>query len=226
MKAERKEIKTPITVMVGTRLLEENDRLAAANRQAFSQRGLCCLNLISSPGSGKTTLLVETIRALEGNLRVAVIEGDQHTDHDARMIASTGAEVVQINTGQACHLDAGMVATAAERLDMEGADLLIIENVGNLICPAEYDLGEDAKVVLMSVTEGEEKPVKYPLIFHLASAVVLTKCDLLPHLRFDMSTCLANIRQVNPQAAILQTSAFQPDGLRDWLAWIEKQVRQ
>lgn len=216
---------SPLTIQVETHLLQENMRLAAENRREFSRRGICMLNLVSSPGSGKTTLLVETIRALQGRLRCAVIEGDQQTDHDARLVAETGAAVVQVNTGQACHLDAGMVARAAANLDLEGVDLLIVENVGNLICPAEYDLGEDAKVVLMSVTEGEEKPLKYPLIFHLASAVVLTKCDLLPFLRFDLNACLGNIRQVNPRAAILQTSAYLPGQNQAWLDWLEEQVR-
>ena len=226
MGAEKPGRKDPITISVEARLLGENDRLAARNRQAFAERGLCCLNLVSSPGSGKTTLLVETIRALEGRLRCAVIEGDQQTDYDARRIAETGAAVVQVNTGQACHLDAGLVAGAAARLELAGIDLLLIENVGNLICPAEYDLGEDAKVVVMSVTEGEEKPLKYPLIFHLSSAVVLTKCDLLPSLRFDLETCRANIRQINPKAPILETSAYNPSTLEKWLAWLESQVRQ
>jgi hydrogenase nickel incorporation protein HypB len=218
--------KTPITVTVESRLLGENDRLAAQNHQLFTRLGLCPLNLISSPGSGKTTLLVETIRGLQGRLRCAVIEGDQQTDYDARRIAETGAAVVQINTGQACHLDAGLVASAVERLDLKEVDLLVIENVGNLICPAEYDLGEAAKVVVMSVTEGEEKPLKYPLIFHLASAVVLTKCDLLPALRFDLKTCLSNIRQVNPNAPILQTSAYAPESLESWMTWLESQTQK
>lgn len=219
-----RKVPIPITVTVEARLLGENDRLAADNRQSFTRQGLYTLNLVSSPGSGKTSLLVESIRLLEDRLRWAVIEGDQQTDYDARRIAETGARVVQINTGQACHLDAGLVGGAATRLELGGVDLLVIENVGNLICPAEYDLGEDAKVVVMSVTEGEEKPVKYPLIFHLASAVVLTKCDLLPVLRFDLETCLRNIRQVNPTAPILQTSAYQPETLHGWLDWLEGQV--
>ncbi len=220
-----RKVPIPVTITIEARLLGENDRLAAANRISFTRRGLYTLNLVSSPGSGKTTLLVETIRLLEGRLRCAVIEGDQQTDHDARLIAGTGAGVVQINVGQACHLDAGLVGSAAAHLDLAGVDLLVIENVGNLICPAEYDLGEDTKVVVMSVTEGEEKPVKYPLIFHLATAVVLTKCDLLPALRFDLETCLRNIRQVNPNAPILQTSAYHPETLQPWLDWLEGQVR-
>jgi hydrogenase nickel incorporation protein HypB len=216
----------PVTVNIEARLLGENDRLAASNRQIFTERGICSLNLVSSPGSGKTTLLVETIRALQGRLRCGVIEGDQQTDYDARRIAETGAQVVQINTGQACHLDAGLVGRAITHLGLDELDLLVIENVGNLICPAEYDLGEDAKVVVMSITEGEEKPLKYPLIFHLAATVVLTKCDLLPALRFDLETCHANIRQINPTAPILETSAYYPETLKDWLAWLEGRVQQ
>ena len=218
--------KAPVTVTVEARLLGENDRLAADNRRDFSRRGLYTLNMISSPGSGKTTLLVETIHLLQDTVRCAVIEGDQQTDHDARMIAATGAPVVQINTDSACHLDAGLVAGAVSHLELDRVDLLIIENVGNLICPAGYDLGEDDKVVVMSVTEGEEKPIKYPLIFHLASAVVLTKCDLLPVLRFNLDACLKNIRQVNPHAPILQTSAYQPETLQPWLDWLVQQVNK
>jgi hydrogenase nickel incorporation protein HypB len=224
MTPENRNPGAPVTVTVEARLLGENALLARGNRGIFREHGLYTLNLVSSPGSGKTTLLVETIRLLQGRLACAVIEGDQQTDHDARQIAATGASVVQINTGQACHLDAGLVAGALPRLSLDGVDLLVIENVGNLICPAEYDLGEDDKVVVMSVAEGEEKPLKYPLIFHLASAVVLTKCDLLPVLRFNLETCLSNIRQVNPHAPILQTSAYQPGTLQSWLEWLETQV--
>ena len=158
------------------------------------------LNLISSPGSGKTTLLVETLNLLKEKLRCAVIEGDQQTDNDARRIAETGVPVVQINTGGTCHLDAGMVGRAMESLPLDNVDVLFIENVGNLICPAEFDLGETIKVVVMSITEGEDKPVKYPVIFHLAKLLVLTKTDLLPHLRFDLDLCIRNFRQVNAAA--------------------------
>ena len=212
------------TITVEARILGENDRLAAANRERFGRQGLMVVNLVSSPGSGKTTLLVETIRALQGRLRCAVIEGDQQTDCDAQRIAETGAPVVQINTGQSCHLDAGLVSAAACQLDLTAVDLLFIENVGNLICPAEFDLGEDAKVVLMSVTEGEEKPVKYPLIFHLSACTLLTKCDLLPVLRFNLPACLANLHKVNPRAPVFQTSAYQPDTLAGWLDWLQAGV--
>ncbi|HZW02824.1 MAG TPA: hydrogenase nickel incorporation protein HypB [Anaerolineaceae bacterium] len=213
-----------VTIPVEARILGENDRLAAANRARFTTQGLFVVNLISSPGAGKTTLLVETLCALAGRLHCAVIEGDQQTDCDARRIAETGAPVVQINTGQACHLDAGLVTAAADQLDLAGVDLLFIENVGNLICPAEFDLGEDAKAVLMSVTEGEEKPVKYPLIFHLAACTLLTKCDLLPVLRFNLPACEENLRKVSPSAPVFHTSAYQPESLADWLAWLQAGV--
>lgn len=218
------DARTIETVTVEARILGENDRLAAANRELFARHGLLVVNLVSSPGSGKTTLLVETIGALQGRLRCAVIEGDQHTDCDAQRIAETGAPVVQINTGQACHLDAGLVAAAAGQLDLAAVDVLFIENVGNLICPAAFDLGEDAKVVLMSVTEGEEKPVKYPLIFHLAACTLLTKCDLLPVLRFNLSACLENLRKITPNAPVFQTSAYEPDTLAGWLDWLQAGV--
>ena len=201
----------------------ENAKLAERNRQLFARRKICVLNIISSPGSGKTTLLVETLNGLKQTLRCAVIEGDQQTDNDARRIAETGVPVVQINTGGTCHLDAGMISRALESLPLAGIDVLFIENVGNLICPAEFDLGENAKIVLMSITEGEEKPVKYPLIFHLAKILVLTKMDLLPHLRFNMDLCIQNYRQVNPVAETLMVSAFSHEGLQQWLDWIIRQ---
>jgi hydrogenase nickel incorporation protein HypB len=221
----REEQTEPLrTIPIEERLLGENERLAAENRAFFSERKIFALNLISSPGSGKTTLLVETLRFLKTRYRVAVIEGDQQTDLDARRIAETGSPVVQVNTGQACHLDAGMIARAVDSLAVPGLQVLLIENVGNLICPAEYDLGETAKLVLMSVTEGEEKPLKYPLIFHLSQALVLTKIDLLPYLRFDLDLCIHNARQVNPRLEILLTSAFQPAMNQAWNDWLCQRI--
>jgi hydrogenase nickel incorporation protein HypB len=214
------------TIPVETRILGENDRLAAENRSWFTQQGIFVVNLISSPGSGKTTLLVETLNALKGKLNCAVIEGDQQTDLDAQRIAETGFPVRQVNTGQACHLDALMIKNAVSELAVTGLDILFIENVGNLICPAEFDLGEHAKVVLMSVTEGEEKPLKYPLIFHLSGVAVLTKTDLIPHLKFDLDLAEKNIHKVNPKAVILRTSAFTREGLQDWLDWLVKHKSQ
>ncbi len=211
------------TISLKEPILGENTKLAERNRQLFASRKIYVLNVISSPGSGKTTLLVETLNGLKQTLRCAVIEGDQQTDNDARRIAETGVPVVQINTGSTCHLDAGLISHALENLPLTGMDVLFIENVGNLICPAEFDLGENAKVVLMSITEGEEKPVKYPLIFHLAKILVLTKMDLLPHLRFNMDLCIQNYRQVNPVAETLMVSAYSHEGLQQWLDWIIRQ---
>jgi hydrogenase nickel incorporation protein HypB len=214
------------TIQVEARLLNENDRLAEQNRAFFAAHKICAFNLISSPGSGKTTLLVETLQALKERYQIAVIEGDQQTDLDARRIMETGVPVVQVNTGQACHLDAQMIASAVQSLAIPRLQVLFIENVGNLICPAEYDLGEKAKLVLMSVTEGEEKPLKYPLIFHLAQALVLTKIDLLPYLRFNLESCIKNARQVNPRLEIIQTSAFQPATNQAWKDWLCRQIER
>lgn len=213
------------TIAVEKRLLDENDRLAESSRQRFRANGVCVLNLISSPGSGKTTLLVETLRALKPFYRMAVIEGDQQTDYDAQRIAEVDVPVVQVNTGSACHLDARMISDAVDRLSATSPQLFFIENVGNLICPAEFDLGETAKVAIMSVTEGEEKPLKYPLIFHLAQALVVTKTDLLPYLPFDLPRFLANAHRVNPSLTILQTSALHADTLTGWLDWLHGMVR-
>ncbi|MBN2676587.1 MAG: hydrogenase nickel incorporation protein HypB [Anaerolineaceae bacterium] len=211
------------TIPVKTRILSENDRLAAENRAWFVKQGIFVVNLISSPGSGKTTLLVDTLNALKGKQHCAVIEGDQQTSLDANRIAETGFPVRQVNTGRACHLDASMIKNAVSELAVTGLDILFIENVGNLICPAEFDLGEHCKVVLMSVTEGEDKPLKYPVIFHLSRAVVMTKMDLIPHLRYDPLLAEKNIRKINPQAVILRTSTYTSDGLQDWLDWLVTQ---
>lgn len=205
---------------------EENDRIAAENRTLLRGKGIHALNLISSPGSGKTTLLVETLQVLKDEIRCAVIEGDQQTSNDARRIAATGVAVVQVNTRQSCHLNALQVQRALEALPPEGIELLFIENVGNLICPATLDLGEAEKVVLMSITEGEDKPLKYPLPFHLATLLVLTKMDLLPHLRFDLELCRANVQRIHPGLPVMETSAYDHRGLDAWLAVLRGRVRR
>jgi hydrogenase nickel incorporation protein HypB len=202
-------------------LLAKNDAFAAQNRQAFARRGLLALNLVSSPGSGKTTLLEATIQRLAGMVPVAVIEGDQQTSQDADRIRAAGAPAVQINTGKGCHLDAHMVGHALEVLAPPEGAVLMIENVGNLVCPAAFDLGEAHKVVILSVTEGEDKPLKYPDLFAASSLMLLNKVDLLPHLRFEVDRCLAFARRVNPAIEILQVSAQTGEGLDAWLAWIE-----
>lgn len=205
-------------------VLGENEKIADENRILLQKLGIFTLNLISSPGSGKTTLLVETLRQLAGKIACAVIEGDQQTDRDARRIAETGVPVVQINTRSGCHLEALQVRRALDQLPLSNVRLLFIENVGNLVCPANFELGESEKVVLMSITEGEDKPVKYPLAFHLASAVIFTKMDLLPYLRFDLDKCKEFVRKVNPHAPMIETSAFTPDGLEPWLNWLQSKI--
>ena len=205
-------------------VLEENDLVANQNRALFKSHGLYVINLISSPGAGKTSLLVETLRCLEGELRCAVIEGDQQTAHDAQRIAETGAPVVQINTCGGCHLNAAQVRKALEHLPLAALDLILIENVGNLVCPSSFDLGENEKTVLMSITEGEDKPVKYPLAFRLARLMVLTKIDLLPHLRFDLDLCRSYAYRTNPQIEILETSVFNENGLDSWIGALRKRV--
>ncbi len=203
-------------------ILEKNDGIARQNRDGFAQRGIFALNLVSGPGSGKTTLLVRTIEQLAGRLPVAVIEGDQQTTLDAQRIRATGAPALQINTGKGCHLDAAMVQAALPRLAPAQDSVLMIENVGNLVCPAGFDLGEAHKVVVLSVTEGEDKPLKYPDMFHAASLMLLNKVDLLPHLSFDVGLCLANARRINPRIEIFEVSATTGQGVDRWLAWIER----
>ena len=194
-------------------ILSKNDAYARENRSAFSARRLFVLNVVSSPGSGKTTLLVKTIEALNGRLTVAVIEGDQQTSNDADRIRATGAPAIQINTGRGCHLDAHMVGHALETLGPETGSALFIENVGNLVCPAAFDLGEARRVVVLSVTEGEDKPLKYPDMFATADLMLLNKADLLPHLDFDVGLCLANALRNQPEPP--DPDRFRPDGRRD-----------
>ena len=208
------------TVRLEQDILARNNTYAAANRARLAEQGIFALNLVSSPGSGKTTLLVRTIEALKGRLAIAVVEGDQQTSHDAERIRATGAPAVQINTGKGCHLDAHMVGHALEQLPR--ADVLMIENVGNLVCPAAFDLGEAGKVVILSVTEGEDKPLKYPDMFRAARLMLVNKCDLLPYLEFDVERAIANARRVNPLIEVIRVSATKGDGMAGWLAWIEK----
>jgi hydrogenase nickel incorporation protein HypB len=209
-------------VQIERDILTKNDAVAQRNRGWLADRGLFALNLVSSPGSGKTTLLVRTIEMLGRKLPVAVIEGDQQTTFDADRIRATGAPAIQINTGKGCHLDAAMVETALGRLGLPEDSVLMIENVGNLVCPAGFDLGEAHKVVVLSVTEGEDKPLKYPDMFAAASLMLLNKVDLLPHLSFDVERCLANARRVNPGIEIIRVCATSGEGMDGWLAWIER----
>ena len=204
-------------------VLAKNDRLAERNRGFFKAKGLFVLNLLSSPGSGKTALIERTLRDLGGAVRVGVVVGDLATDNDARRLREVGAPAVQVTTGDVCHLDAEMVARAVERLDLDALDLLVVENVGNLVCPAGYDLGEDLRVVLLSVTEGEDKPLKYPLVFRTAQAVVVNKVDLAEAVGFDRDRALANLRRVAPDAVILEVSARTGQGMEGWYAYLEGQ---
>jgi hydrogenase nickel incorporation protein HypB len=209
------------TISIERDILAKNNAFADANRSRLREARVFAINLLSSPGSGKTSLLVRAITDLQDRWPMAVIEGDQQTSNDADRIRQTGAQAVQINTGKGCHLDAHMVGHALEQVTLEPAGLLFIENVGNLVCPAAFDLGEACKVVVLSVTEGEDKPLKYPDMFAAADLMLLNKSDLLPHLDFDVDACLAAALRVNPRLQILTVSARSGEGLAAFYAWIE-----
>ena len=202
-------------------ILSKNNGYAAENRRYFADHGILALNLVSSPGSGKTSLLMRTIQDIGGDLACNVIEGDQQTSADAERIRATGAPAIQINTGKGCHLDAHMVGHAAEHLSPADGSVLFIENVGNLVCPASFDLGEAHKVAILSVTEGEDKPLKYPDMFAASDLVLVNKTDLLPHLDFDIEAAIANARKVNPAIRVLKVSARTGEGMGAWIAWIK-----
>jgi len=214
------------TVEVRRAILDRNDRLAERNRGFFHGRGLLVLNFLSSPGSGKTTFIRESVRKLGPELKAGVIVGDLATDNDAQRLRESGAPVVQITTGTVCHLEAEMVARAVSQLDLAGLKLLIIENVGNLVCPASYDLGEDLRVVLLSVTEGEDKPLKYPPMFQSADVVVISKMDLATACGYDREAALANIRRVAPKARVFETSAKTGEGLEAWQGFLLQQQQE
>ncbi|HXZ51284.1 MAG TPA: hydrogenase nickel incorporation protein HypB [Burkholderiales bacterium] len=213
-------------VSVEEDILAKNNRYAADNRRRLSARGIFALNLVSSPGAGKTTLLVKTVEALAGRLPVAVIEGDQQTSLDAERIRAAGAPAIQINTGKGCHLDAHGVGHALEDLAPPKGALLMIENVGNLVCPADFDLGEAHKVVILSVTEGEDKPLKYPNMFRAADLMIVHKTDLLPHVSFDVDKCIAYARRANPAIEVLRVSSTSGEGMSEWLGWLARGVAE
>jgi hydrogenase nickel incorporation protein HypB len=213
------------TVEVRQAILDKNDRLAERNRGFFQARGVLALNVLSSPGSGKTTFLQATLRALGTGNKAGVIVGDLATDNDARRLRETGAPVVQITTGTVCHLEAEMVARALKQIDLSGLNLLIIENVGNLVCPASYDLGEALRVVLLSVTEGEDKPLKYPPMFQSADVVVISKIDLAQACGFDREAALASLRRVAPRAKVFETSARTGQGMDAWRDFLLERQR-
>ncbi|MDR0482093.1 MAG: hydrogenase nickel incorporation protein HypB [Cellulomonadaceae bacterium] len=208
------------------RIFDENDRKADANRAAFDAAGVTCINVMSSPGAGKTTVLARTLTALKDTVRCGVIEGDIETSIDADRLAGTGATISLLNTGDGfggeCHLDAPMVAHALQRLDLSALDLVFVENVGNLVCPAEFDVGAHRRAMVASVTEGEDKPLKYPVMFRNVEAIVVNKTDLLPYLSFDMDQFLANIKAVNPDAAVFPMSATTGEGVDAWIEWVKQ----
>lgn len=210
-------------VQVEQDILGKNNAFAAENRQRFVASGILALNLVSSPGSGKTTLLVRTLEALKSEQPAAVIEGDQQTSHDADRIRATGVQAIQINTGKGCHLDAHRVGHAFEEISLPKGGYLFIENVGNLVCPAAFDLGEAHKVVILSVTEGEDKPLKYPDMFKAADLMLLNKIDLLPHLSFDVDQAIEYALRVNPKLRIIRLSCTTGEGMDEWLSWLEQE---
>ena len=211
------------TVRLETDVLAKNNRLAERNRGWFAGRNIFALNLMSAPGAGKTTLLERTITDLKNELAISVIEGDQETINDAERIRATGCRVVQINTGTGCHLDAVMLEKGLQQLDPPVNSVVMIENVGNLVCPALFDLGERSRVVIASVTEGDDKPIKYPHMFRQSEVMILNKIDLLPYVPFNVDRCVAYAREVNPQIRIIQVSALRGDGLGEWYDWIRHQ---
>jgi hydrogenase nickel incorporation protein HypB len=216
----------PATTLINLeeRILAKNDALAQKNRGWFTGREILALNLVSAPGAGKTSLIERTIAELRGEMPLFVIEGDQATSNDADRIRAAGAPVVQVNTGTGCHLDAEMVARGLARLRPDPGAAVLIENVGNLVCPALFDLGERAKLVIFSVTEGEDKPVKYPHMFRAASLVIINKIDLRPHLDFDLARAVANLKKVNSEAPLLQLSARTGEGIGEWYDWLRREL--
>ncbi|MFW5920725.1 MAG: hydrogenase nickel incorporation protein HypB [Polyangiales bacterium] len=207
------------------RLLDENDRVAANSRFWLGERGIVALNVMGAPGAGKTQLLERTVRELGPSVPVSVLEGDQQTDRDAQRIRAAGAPVTQLTTGSGCHLNATMVANGLRDLEPREGSLLFVENVGNLVCPALFDIGEAVRVVVMSVTEGDDKPLKYPHIFRTADVLVLNKSDLLEHVPFDVERCLTEARRVAPPLRTFELSALTGDGMQPWLDWLQSLVR-
>lgn len=212
----------PKTVPVMQSVLDKNDRLAERNRGYFLAKNLLTINILSSPGSGKTSLIEKTVQTLP--IKTGIVVGDLETDNDAQRIRNTGVPAIQITTGTVCHLEADMVLQAAQKLDLDALDLLIIENVGNLVCPAAYDLGENLRVVLLSVTEGEDKPLKYPTMFKTANVVIVNKIDITEAVGFNREIALTNIQKVAPQATIFEVSARTGQGIESWLQFLESQV--
>lgn len=214
-------------VKVVRRVLDVNETMAEANRKRFTDSNVFVLNVMSSPGAGKTTLLEKTLAAIMPDIRTAVIVGDICTTNDADRLAKSGADIVQVNTdefGGDCHLAAHVIENAASGFDLANLDLVIVENVGNLVCPAEFDIGEDARAVVLSITEGEDKPLKYPLMFRVCDVALLNKIDLLPHLDYDITQAAANIRQIHPDMPVFETASRTGEGMAPWLDWLKQKV--
>ena len=216
------QVKVPIV----RNILEANERLAAGNRKRFDEAGILVINVMSSPGAGKTSLLERTVEGLKDRFGIAVIEGDIQSSYDAERIQKKGVQAVQINTDGGCHLDGNMIQMALESLDLKGVDLLIIENVGNLVCPAEFNLGEHYKVMLLSVTEGDDKPLKYPLMFRLSSVLLINKIDLLPYIDCDVQLIRERAYQLNPEQDVFEISCRTGEGIEAWLSWLEAKIKE
>lgn len=217
---------TQIKIPLVRNILQANERLAVANRQRFDESGIFVINLMSSPGAGKTSLLERTIDGLAGKYKMAVIEGDIQSSYDAERIQRKGVQAVQINTDGGCHLDGNMIQIAMESLDLRDLDLLIIENVGNLVCPAEFNLGEHHKIMILSVAEGDDKPLKYPLMFQLSSVLLINKIDLLPYLDCNLDLIRERARQLNARQEMFEISCQTGEGLTAWYSWLERNIRQ
>jgi hydrogenase nickel incorporation protein HypB len=215
-----------LRIAVVKNILDANSRIAQENRKLFDSNGLAVINLMSSPGAGKTTLLEQMGNHFQGKLSIGVIEGDIQTTLDAERVAAAGLQAVQIETDGACHLDANMIQNALADLDLSDLDLLVVENVGNLVCPAEFDVGEGHKVMMLSVTEGDDKPFKYPLMFKESRVLLISKIDLLPHLRCDVEKIKEAARSINPDLIIFEISSYTGQGLDDWHSWVQEQVKK
>ncbi len=213
-------------IAVMTDVLAKNDAIAADLKKLFAEKGIFVFNLMSSPGAGKTSLLEATLEELSKKYSIAVIEGDLYTEKDAERIHRLGIPVLQINTVGGCHLDANMIREALAELDVDNLDMIIIENVGNLVCPAEFDIGEAMKVTILSVTEGEDKPMKYPLMFKESGAVIINKVDLLPYVPFDMDKAIEDIKNLNPEAPLFEVSCMKKDGLDQWTRWLSDKIEE
>jgi hydrogenase nickel incorporation protein HypB len=209
-------------ITIERKILEKNEQIAQRNRELFRERRIAVLNLVSSPGAGKTSILERTFQELRGSLKIAVIEGDVQTDLDAQRVARYGVPVVQIVTMGGCHLEAQLVHDALEKLDLNGLDLLCIENVGNLVCPANYDLGEALKVVVLSTTEGDDKPLKYPAMFLNSSVLIINKIDLIPYVNCDLNVLKGNALQINPALRVFEVSCTTGEGIPEWCEWLKK----